>query len=175
MANLSVKTNKVSISKISINAYDNHELLLEKQRRCWQAKDAISHESLEILLLLHPVIVSPNFELIAGLNSYTEWRKFTLENPLQQEVKFSVLVLKSDLTPSQIKQFDDSQTLTENLFLTKYIPSAQTLLKNASDSPEVVKNFKPSLLKKDGSVNTANFSKELGLKNIRVRSEEPNE
>ena len=175
MANLSVKTNKISISTISVSSYINHDLLLEKQKRCWQAGGAISYESLEVLLLLHPVIVSSSFELIAGINSYTEWRKFTLENPLQQDMKFTVCVLKNDLSWLQKKQFEDSQTLTEYLFLTKYLPTSQTLLQNATDNTEVIKQFKPALLKKDGSVNTANLSKELGLKNIRVRSEKTHE
>lgn len=167
MASLSVKTNKVPISKISINTHRYHDILLLKQKQCFEANGSILKDSLEILLLLHPVVLTNKFELIAGINSYYEWRKFCLENPLEQESKFTVLVLNNDLTDYQLQLFQQSQSYTENLLLSKYLPSSKGLLNLASHNIEEIRNYKPALLKSDGSINRSNFSKELGQKFIR--------
>lgn len=167
MANLSVKTNKLPISKISINTYTNHDILLLKQKQCFEANGPILKDALEVLLLLHPVVVTNKFELIAGINSYHEWRNFCLNNPLEQDSKFTVLVLSKDLTGYQVQLFQQSQIFTENLLLSKYLSSPKDLLNLASHNTEAIRNYKPTLLKSDGSINRSNFSKELGQKFIR--------
>lgn len=168
-----MQINTIKISKIPIKNIRIEHLILEldflqKQLICVKTFEVESYV-LENLLLLHPVIVNKDFELIGGINSYLEWRKFVDLNPLDKEQKFHVLIFNKTLSDSEKKLMLDSEFLYQELFLSKYFRSPQNLLEASQKNIQKVMHYKPSLVKENMTINVSSFSKEFGLNNIRTK------
>lgn len=168
LQNNTIKINKIPIKKIRVEHFISERDFLEKQLICASTFE-IERCVLENLLLLHPVVVNENFELIGGINSYVEWRKFVYLNPLDKEQKFHVLVTSKTLSDTEKKLMLDSEFLYQELFLSKYFRSPQTLLETSQNNIQKIKRYKPSLVKENMTINVSSFSKEFGLKSIRTK------
>lgn len=163
-----IKTNKIPIKDIRIEHLISELDFIKKQLIC---VDTFEVEScvLESLLLLHPVVVNKNLELIGGINSYVEWSKFVYLNPLDKEQEFHVLVTNKTLSDSEKELILDSDFFYQELFLSKYFRSPQNLLEASQKNIQKVKCYKPSLVKENMTINVSSFSKEFGLKSIRTK------
>jgi hypothetical protein len=161
------KLQKLSFSKINAKANFDANVFLEKKKLISGCVGSIEKEALQILLLFHPVIVTDDYELLGGLNSFIEWQRFCSNRPLESKTKFNVVVVSSPLSEVNKERFRKCQNLHESLFIRKFIASDQKILLAAAQQIEMTRNFNNALVKDDGAVHKKNLSRELGQSNIR--------
>lgn len=162
-----LKCQKLNFDKITLSDLMPRSLIMDRKSRLNVCDEPIRLSVINALLLIHPMVVDQNHQLISGLNTYLELEMFLLHHPHERKTKFNVLVIDSPLSSSELELFQNLQNVTEQLFLSKFIPSPSELLSQAKQHVSAVAQFKNSLVKPNGKLNHQKFSRELGHHNIR--------
>jgi hypothetical protein len=162
-----LKCQKLTFDKITLSDLMPRSLIMDRKSRLSVCDEPIRLSVISALLLIHPMVVDQNLQLIGGLNTYLELEIFLNHFPHERKTKFNVLVVESALSPDELELFNNLQNVTEPLFLAKFLPSPNELLSQANQHISAVAQFKESLVKSNGQLNHQKFSRELGRHNIR--------
>jgi hypothetical protein len=158
---------KLTFDKITLTDFIPSALIKDKKSRLNVCDEPINLSVIAALLIIHPMVVDKNHQLIGGLNTYLELEMFLLRHPHEKKAKFGVLMIETALSYHELELFQNLQNYTEHLFLAKFLPSAGELLSQANQHLSGVEQFKNSLVKQNGQLNHKKFSRELGHQNIR--------